>query len=207
MYLAHVTSLSQAAPLQVLSRRLCLLVTPWDSATLAQGSQRPTRRTNTPALMGLLLWKRQTTCASRERDKREKSVRGGGPGVHYMSPLHPSRHILCEHRRQMDGWMDRLDMSPFFWYVYFTFIYFERDRERTRVGDGQLKRERENPKQAPCCRHRALRGARTHIQHDHDLSRTKRQILNQLSRPGSPAPFYLFIFLRHNQHINLRYTT
>ena len=35
----------------------------------------------------------------------------------------------------------------------------ERERERARAGEGQRERKRKSPKLAPCCQHKAQRGA------------------------------------------------
>ena len=50
------------------------------------------------------------------------------------------------------------------------FIYFERERGKAQAEEGQTVRERENPKQAPHCQHRARHGTWTHQPWDHDLS-------------------------------------
>ena len=41
------------------------------------------------------------------------------------------------------------------------------------MGEGQRERERENPKQAPCCQPRARHGAQSHEPGDHDLSQNQ----------------------------------
>ena len=84
------------------------------------------------------------------------------------------------------GWISTL-LSNFF-NVY----SFLRDRERQSMsGKGQRERETQNPKQAPglSCQHIAQRGARTHEPRDHDLGQS--QVLNRLSHPGAPPPYFL----------------
>ena len=69
---------------------------------------------------------------------------------------------------------------------------FERQREteheqgRGRERGGHRTRSR---LQAPSCRHRARRGARTHGPRDRDLSRSR--TLNRLRHPGAPRLFFL----------------
>ena len=64
------------------------------------------------------------------------------------------------------------------------FIYFQREkRERG------TRRDKENPKQALRCQHRAWCGARSHEPWDHDLSRSG--MLSRLSHPGAPPPIYI----------------
>ena len=63
-----------------------------------------------------------------------------------------------------------------------------KERDRARAGKGQRERERDRVQsrlQAPSCRHRARRGARTHQLCDQDLSRS--QTLHRLSHPGAPS--------------------
>ena len=55
----------------------------------------------------------------------------------------------------------------FFFYLFLLFFkvfktYFERDKDSMSVGGAEREGERENPKQALCCQHRARRRARTH---------------------------------------------
>ena len=65
--------------------------------------------------------------------------------------------------------------------LFFKFIYLywereseqERERARTQMGEGQRERKTENPKQAPCCQHRAGCGGRAHKPRHHDLSRNQ----------------------------------
>ena len=59
-----------------------------------------------------------------------------------------------------------------------------REREREREQEGQ----RENPKQAPCCQHRAQQGAGSHKQWDLSWAETKKRSLNPLSHPGARLP-------------------
>ena len=47
-------------------------------------------------------------------------------------------------------------------YIFLIFIYFERNRARVSEGRTEREGERENPKQAPYCKHRAQYGAPTH---------------------------------------------
>ena len=70
------------------------------------------------------------------------------------------------------------------------YLFILRETEH-KQGRGRDKREKENPKQAPCCQHRAQHGAWTHKLRDHDLSRN--QELNGLSHPGDPH--FTFFFL------------
>ena len=50
----------------------------------------------------------------------------------------------------------------------------------------EKKRETENPKQAPCCQHRARRGAWTHEPREHDLSRNQESDAWPTEPPGGP---------------------
>ena len=64
--------------------------------------------------------------------------------------------------------------SSYFFLIFLTFVYFwERGGHRI-----------QSRLQALGCQHRAGRGARTHQQRDHDLSRS--QTLNRLNHPGTP---------------------
>ena len=56
---------------------------------------------------------------------------------------------------------------------------------------GGAERERENPKQAPCCQHRAQRGAQFHNAGIMTWAEIKSQMLNQLNHPGTPTFKYL----------------
>ena len=62
--------------------------------------------------------------------------------------------------------MKRMALFYIFVNAFFMFIYLF--WERAWAGEGQ--RERENPKEAQCCQHRAGRGVRTHELGYHDLS-------------------------------------
>ena len=64
------------------------------------------------------------------------------------------------------------------------FIYSEREKE-SKWGRGKKKRERENPKQAPCSQHRAQCRAWTHEPWDHDLSWS--QPFSHLNHPCAPG--------------------
>ena len=64
------------------------------------------------------------------------------------------------------------------WYLnYFSlsfkFIYFERDRDCMSEGGAERGRERENPKQALHCQHRARCRVQTHKLRDGDLSQNQ----------------------------------
>ena len=83
----------------------------------------------------------------------------------------------------------------FYFNVYYLFLR-DRERQSTRRGRG---RERERGRhripsrlQAPSCRHRAPRGARTREPRDHDLSRSRR--LKRLSHPRAPEKRKIFKF-------------
>ena len=66
------------------------------------------------------------------------------------------------------------------------FTYFwEKEKGVERVGEGQRKRETEDPKGAPRWQQRARCGAQTHEPWDYDLSRN--MMLNWLSHPGTPG--------------------
>ena len=49
----------------------------------------------------------------------------------------------------------------FFSFLFWMFIYFW-ERQTVWAEEGQRERETENPKQAPCCQHRAWCGVQTH---------------------------------------------
>ena len=61
-----------------------------------------------------------------------------------------------------------------------------RERARARVGEGQRERKRENPKQVPHCQRTAQRRAWSHYETT-TWAKTKSQILNWLSHPGTPC--------------------
>ena len=61
-------------------------------------------------------------------------------------------------------------------------------REST-SGEGQ-KKERQNPKQAPCHQHRARHGARTHELQDHDLSQNQQSDAQPAVPPRHPQVTY-----------------
>ena len=82
--------------------------------------------------------------------------------------------------------------NDFLYFIFlFKFIYFVRYIERAWacafMQERGRERRRENSKQAPCCQHRALRGAWSHEPWDHDLS--------WLSHSGTPEndSFYLIV--------------
>ena len=73
------------------------------------------------------------------------------------------------------------------------YLFILRERVSMRVGKGQRERERQNPKQALSCQHRARHGAQTHEPRDRDLSRS--QTLNRLSHPGAPEVSFKKLFM------------
>ena len=57
----------------------------------------------------------------------------------------------------------------YWWFFMFIYLFWERERE-SEQGGAEREGERENPKQAPYCQHRAPHRAWTHKPWDHDLS-------------------------------------
>ena len=77
-------------------------------------------------------------------------------------------------------------------------MYFERDRESAHMqaGEGQREREREHPKQALCCQHRAGGGPWIHELRDHNLSWNQEldsRMPSRLGHPGAPVVCFLKI--------------
>ena len=54
--------------------------------------------------------------------------------------------------------------------LFYVYLFIFKERQRAGEGEGQREWERENPKQAPCCQHRAHRGAQTYKLQNHDQS-------------------------------------
>ena len=63
---------------------------------------------------------------------------------------------------------------------------FERELASMSGGGAERERERENPKQAPHCQHRAWCRAQSQEPWEHDLSQNQELTLNWLSHPGTP---------------------
>ena len=99
-------------------------------------------------------------------------------------------HCFREDWKSLFSWMtDFLFTTAAFLLIFFKFIYLLRERgEGGREGGGQRERERENPKQAPHCQHRAWCGTRSHKLWDYDLSWS--WMPNWLSTQA-PQPFCL----------------
>ena len=93
----------------------------------------------------------------------------------------------------------------FFFLYFFKCLFWETEREGERErkrnstsrGGAEKGGERKDPKQVPCCQHRAQHGAWTHEPWDHGVS--KNQELDALLNepPGNPyiLNFLLYIFV------------
>ena len=138
-----------------------------------------------------------TPPCSREKEDKNSLDKGGHFSQRYLSlafkkkkefPSQPQQqstnHCLQLVRNFHNPKL--LFFSNELFFLLFIYLFWETERKNASGGgaEKERRRERENPKQAPSCQHRTLRGAWTHEPRDHDLSWS--QTLKQLSHPGAP---------------------
>ena len=86
--------------------------------------------------------------------------------LEYVKPMQIQKITIlnCSNSKSTDKlkikWQYKLTGKDSIIYLFEVNLFILRERARAQVEEGQ--RERENPKQTPCCQHRVQHGARTH---------------------------------------------